>query len=220
MQKILSIFKSLTSSQGSTNPLDTLPDFENFTYQIVVEPHQSRVSAWNKMRKCERRLAMYKWVEHLNDPAKAQHRVLLDDAISAFLLTFEATLQFLNDQIFGDSRQFGNWLAQQPQYDVSLRGLRTLRHFEAHVEIKPTQSAITLVIGGSLPNGTSATDVSRTWKLPKLQQSDLNRLNHSPLKLAHLNDWNTLVEQSDVEDVFTNSLQKLKMILETAEALV
>jgi hypothetical protein len=75
-----------------------LPAFDSFTYSVAVPPPQPKGIAWDKLTECERRLEMCKWVECLNDPRTPQHRVLLDDCVSAFLLTFEATLQFINDQ--------------------------------------------------------------------------------------------------------------------------
>jgi hypothetical protein len=162
-------------------------------------------------------------VEKLNDPAKAQHRLLLDDTISAFLLSYEATLQFLKEQLENarTNMSFNNWLNNQPQYDVFMRGLRTLRQFAAHIEVKPTSSKIVVVIGGSRPDGTSATDFSRTWKLPGLSQSDLDKLRpQSKLNAPDLNDWNALVEQSNIETIFKEGLFRLKEVLDKAESIL
>lgn len=196
----------------TTNILNDLPNFANYKYQIAIRPDRSRVKTWDKLQECERRLEMYKWVESQTDPASAQHRILLSDSVSSFLLTFEATLQFIKDQYFSNSSELGNWLVNQPEYDASFRGLRTLRHFEAHVEIKPTESSIVAVVGAN-----DGSTITRTWKLPQLQQSELEKLNNSPLKQNHLNDWNTLVMESDIERVFTDNLLKLKKIVDAAE---
>lgn len=214
----------------SKNPLDLLPDFANFTYQIAVPFAQGQVRAWGKLRECERRLEMYKWVEILNDPRITQHRILLDDSVSAFLLTFEATQQFLKTQLEKSpntpkpsssfKKWWNSWLSQQPQYDVTFKGLRTLRHLEAHVEEKPTSSLVMVNLGGSLPDGTSDTDVSRMWRLPKLQQSDLDKLNRPPLEASELNNWNNLVSGMEIANIFTDALWKLKGILVAAEPLV
>ncbi len=190
------------------------PNFANFKYKIAIRPDGSRVRAWDKLQECERRLEMYKWIERQTDPASAQHRILLNDTVSSFLLTFEATLQFISDQFSLKPSELGNWLVKQPQYDVSFRGLRTLRHFEAHVEVKETESSIVAVVGG-----TAGNSITRTWKLPQLQRSELDKLKNHPLKLDHLSVWNTLVMQSDIERIFTDNLLKLKEILAAAEAL-
>jgi len=126
LKKLLTVFKRAVS------PLDAMPDFQNFQYHLATIPSGSKIRAWSKLGECERRLEMYKWVASLNDPRKAQHRILLNDTVSAFLLTFEATIQFVGDQLRWSASELGNWIAGQPQYNVTLRGLRTLRHFEAH----------------------------------------------------------------------------------------
>jgi hypothetical protein len=165
---------------------------------------------------------MCKWVERLNDPRTPQHRVLLDDCVSAFLLTFEATLQFVNDQFLkrGNMPSFNTWLAQLPRYDLYLKGLRTLRHFAAHIEIKPTPSLIIAVIGESLPNGTSETSVSRRWQLPELQLSDLQKLRTPTLQPNDLPTWNALVERESIVSIFTRGLHQLRNILLEAEKIL
>ena len=177
--------------------LDLLPDFENYRYQIAIAPTGARVSAWSKLRECERRLVMFEWVESLTDSRKAQHRILLDDTVSAFLLAFEATLQFLRDQFAScaNAPDFWPWLSQQSEYDVVVRGLGTLRHLEAHVESKPLRSAIDFNV--------SASSVSRVWQLKKLEPADLDRLTRSRLEEAELETWNAIVD-SDVKDVIKN----------------
>jgi hypothetical protein len=161
-------------------------------------------------------------VERLNDPPTPQHRVLLDDCVSAFLLTFEATLQFVNDQFLKrcNMPSFNTWLDQLPQYDLYLKGLRTLRHFAAHIEIKPMSSLVIAVIGGSLPNGTSATSVSRRWRLPELQLSDLQKLRTPALQPNDLPNWNALVEQESLVSIFTHGLHQLRDILLEAEKIL
>lgn len=204
------------------NPLELLPDFESFQYQIATRLPVGQLRAWAKLAECERRLALYTFVEAQNDPRKAQYRVFLNDTLSAFLLSLEATLQFLKDQLHPliPRRSFDNWLSQQPRYDVVLKGLRTLRHLEAHVVMAPPRSRVVLMIGESLPDGTSATNVSRTWHLPELQPSDLGQLFRPALAISDLKDWNVLVAQSDVGDLLEDGLTKLKDILLAAEQVV
>lgn len=54
-----------------------LPDFDNFAYSIVLPPTQPKGSAWDKLRECERRLAMFKWADSINDPGWPRQRVFL-----------------------------------------------------------------------------------------------------------------------------------------------
>lgn len=201
---------------------DPFPDFDYFAYRIAIRPTPSKLIAWGKLEEAERRLATYKWAEAKNDPRTPQNRVLLNDAVSAFLLTLEATLQFAKNQfvITPSTPDFDAWLAAQPENDVLLPGLRTLRHFEAHVEAKPPPRLVRLFIGGSLPDGTSETEASTDWKLPALQPADLSKLHHAPLRSVDLKDWNNLVESVDAPAIFEQGLIKLRKILEKAETVV
>jgi len=72
--------------------IDSLPDFDHFTYKIAIRPPATRLIGWCKLEEAERRLAMYKWADGKNEPGNPRNRVLLNDAASAFLLTFEATI--------------------------------------------------------------------------------------------------------------------------------
>jgi hypothetical protein len=79
---------------------DPLPDFTNFSYSIVNPPELAKGQGWEKLKECERRLALYRWAERLNAPPKGTHilgrppnKVFLDDCLSAFLMTLEAALQ-------------------------------------------------------------------------------------------------------------------------------
>lgn len=195
------------------NPLDVLPDFQNFSYAVANAPAGTHIDAWVKLREAERRLAMYKWVEEYNDPGNPQHRVLLNDSVSAFLLTFEAIIQFLKDQFrrAGTSQKFDAWFAQQSQNDVCVKGLRTLRHFEAHVEEKPIPR--TVHVHGSEIMGC-------TWQLPELTQTGLDKLLYPPLSAADLSDWNTLVGSLEAKAIFAEGLYKLRSVLETAEKVI
>src|SRR5712692_11532267 len=123
MQRILTWLRHLLKQQKPVaNPLDVLPDFQNFSYAVALAPAGSHIDAWVKLREAERRLAIYKWVEQYNDPSKPQYRVLLNDSVSAFLLNFEATVQFLKEQFKRTSKQFDPWFAKQPQNDACVNG--------------------------------------------------------------------------------------------------
>jgi hypothetical protein len=195
-----------------SNLIDFFPDFEHFSYKIANTPEGSQLKAWSRLKECERRLEMYSFFQKLSDPSRAQHRIILNDSISAFLLTFESTVQFLRDEIFPFKHYgFGNWLGSIPAYDHIFRGLRTLRHFEAHIEHLDIPSTINLRLGG--PDHS----VSRIWRLPSLKSSDLKKLRSSPLKEEHLNDWNRAVAQSDVATIFSEGLSRLFAVLQAGE---
>ena len=224
MQRILTWLRHFLKQENAVaNPLDLLPDFQTFSYTVAIEPVGSHIDAWVKLREAERRFTMYKWMQQYNDPANPQHRVLLNDSVNAFLLTFEATIQFLKDQFkrTATSQQFDAWLAQQSQNDVHVKGLRTLRHFEAHVEAKPIPRTVHLHINASLGGGKSGTEITGcTWQLPKLTPAELGKLRNSPLSVADLSDWNTLVANFDAKAIFSEGLYRLKSVLETAEKVI
>jgi hypothetical protein len=202
------------NSKMGSNPIDFFPDFEHFAYQIANTPDGAQLRAWGKLKECERRVEFYSFVERLSDPSRAQHRILLDDSVSAFLLTFESVLQFLKDEICTPqpTGDFGNWLITLLAYDHIFRGLRTLRHFEAHVEDLPIPSTIKLTIGG--PNHL---EVTRRWHLPCLKSSDLEKIDHSPLKENHLEEWNYVVTQRSVAEILIEGLKRLFTVLEAGE---
>lgn len=231
MQGILSWARRVYSREKpSRNPLDALPDFENLLYAIANKPAGSHIDAWDKLREAERRLVMYKWVEQHNDPATPRHGVLLDDSVSAFLLTFEAAIQFLKDQFkrTGTPQQFDVWFAGHPQNDACLKGLRTLRHLEAHVERKhsprtvlKTLTAYVTVGRGRSRNGDRQNgSVGCLWQLPKLDPTDIAKLNSPALSVADLGAWNALREAFDAKALFERGLLSLKSILDKAEMCV
>ncbi len=200
------------------NPLDYLPDFEHFSYGHIQQPQSAKLLAWSKSRECERRLAMYLWVEQNNDQANPQHRVLLNDALSAFLLTFEAAIQHVKDQYDASKNTppFEQWLAQQPENDELIKGLRTLRHLEAHVQSYPVRSQITVVVGG-VPGGS---DLKRRWSLQELQASDLQRLRMPKLTAGDLSVWNTLVQSGTTPTLMSQALDQLNRLMLRAESIV
>jgi len=212
MRSLLANLKHLIAdARTDENPLDSIPDFASFDYRLAVAQAEKEPIGWSKLKECERRLALYSWVESRNDASKAQHRVFLDDCLSALLLSYEATLQHVKEA-FGNSlaqRDFRSWLLSRPEYDTLVKGLRTLRNIEAHVRCVPIQSSIVAVLGGSLPNGRSAAEVSRTWRLPTLAQADLGALRSQPLSSRDLQKWNALVGSKSAQQILTEGLLQL-----------
>ncbi len=213
------ICAAICSSRTAKNEL-TPPDLERFRYRFALPPSGAKLEAWEKLKECERRLSVYKWAEALNEPRHPQSRVFLDDCVSATLLTIEATLQFTLQrfELVGRS-DFWQWLDGLAEYDVCLRGLRALRHFAAHVEVKPARSLVRLAIGGSRPDGTSETTVTRDWQLPQLDANALAKLKTKPLPEAMVPDWNQLASETPAPAVFERALQQIAGILAKAEAV-
>lgn len=198
------------------------PDLDNFEYEITIFPSTTNVIAWKKLQECERRLAVYKWAEGRIDARTGRNRVFLNDAVSAFLLTFEATLQTLKDQFnkMNIKLQFEEWIKTIRENDLLVRGLRTLRHLEAHIEPKPPPRNIDIVIGDSMYDGSSESSMSCEWRLPRLNADDLNKLKRPRIELSEIDDWNTIVSRNDVPALFIRSLNNLKTIVNEAEKLI
>ena len=196
------------------HPLDALPDFENYQYTHIRALASPRLIAWGKARECERRLVWYAWVQANNDQEEPKHLILLNDSLSAFLLSFEAAIQHAKDQAGTLSHpvSFDLWLASQPENDVLLKGLRALRHLDAHVQDYPVAGHIVVLVGG-LPSSI------RRWSLQELRPTDLQKLAHPPLKQSSLPAWNTLVQAQDAIFLMTEALDRLNALLLRREAL-
>ena len=104
-----------------------------------------------------------------------------------------------------------------PENDVLLRGLRTLRHFEAHVEPKPMPRVVNLEIEENLSGGDSRTETTARWVLQELKPGDLTKLTTRPLKEVDLPAWNTTVAHMDAPTIFAKGLENLEKILQKAE---
>ena len=195
-----------------------LPDFDHFSYKIALRPPAAKLVAWCKLEETERRLAMYKWAEGKNEPGNPRNRVLLNDAVSAFLLTFETTIQFIKNQVprTRGGRTFDDWLKTLPENDALLRGLRTLRHFEAHVEPKPLPRVVNLKFEVNMSGGDTRTETTAHWVLQELKPGDLTKVTR-PLKKVDLPGWNTTVALMDAPTIFEKGLENLEKILPKTE---
>lgn len=196
------------------NPLDRLPDFEVVTYLHIQKPAAAKLIAWDKAQESERRMTFYEFVERNLDLAKPK-RTLLDDALAAFLLTFEAAMQHAKSQVIAAGRipKFDDWLQAQTEYDVLFRGLRSLRHLQAHVEAYGASQNRVVVL-------QKLSDSFTRWSMQRLSPADLARLERSPLKPEHLADWQTLVESNNTVGLMSQGLGKLNNILTRLEPLV
>jgi hypothetical protein len=82
---------------------------------------------------------------------------------------------------------FREWLRKQRAHDYHIRGLRILRHFAAHVEIKPVRVGVTF-IAPARPTAVIAgrhevtkppdaeEGIAHRWGLPHLTRADLEKL--------------------------------------------
>ena len=112
---------------------------------------------------------------------------------------------------------FWQWIESCQEYDFCLRGLRALRHFTAHIEVKQAPSVVRLAIGGSRPYGTSNTTASREWQLPTLGAAAVQKLETGRLSEAMLADWNKLASTTPAAAVFDRGIRQIAAILTSAE---
>jgi hypothetical protein len=191
------------------------PDLEGFRYQIARRPATAVLRAWSKLEETERRLAVFRWVVQVTDPNQPQHHTLLDDCESAFLMAFEATLGFVEDQFKAEGVRpvFGDWLKAhqvgRPE-DQLLRGIRTLRHLEAHVRAELPHSLVVVV--------AERPRVKRQWQLPPLSEKHLSMLRSPRLDVSDLEAWNDSVRRHSAEELMARGLSELNMIVRDAES--
>jgi hypothetical protein len=217
------IIRRLLNRQVSdSSGLPAFPNLENTAYRFALQPAGSEVRAWSKLKECERRLAVYQWAVAVNGGA-ANRRVLLNDSVNAFLWSYEATIQFLKDQyeLKHGKSTFMTWFSAQSHCDLHVKGLRTLRHFEAHVEAKPAGRKLVRVINESLGSGPPTRASGKdSWVLAQLDPVDLSKLRTPTLDSSELATWNSLVTNSDAGSVFEHGVDRLKHILEAAEPVM
>ena len=190
----------------------------DYAYRVAPDPNGKRLRAWERLRECERRLGVYQWYDAMLDPTNGEQAGIwqaLNDALNAFLLTFESTLQLLGQQDFDDdAKSLIGWLAERPAYDYVVRGLRTLRHFVAHVDQKRSTGIITVTVG------TGPQSIQSTRHLPAIAALDLDRVK-SKSKLApdELAQWNGLVEDDGGAEILMRGLTALRDLLAVREGM-
>jgi|CXWL01.1.fsa_nt_gi hypothetical protein len=194
-----------------------LPNFDDFQYKYAIAPDKAKLKAWNKLRETERRFRFYAWVEPQTHGPSSRHRVLLDDSISAYLLTFEATIQFLKEE-FG--KPFEDWLRKQEKYSITVKALRTYRNFEAHVEAKPVSKMAMLSISSGFGVEKQIVEHPTSWHFPDIEYAPHKpRVNHLASEEA-MNAWNIRRPFLPVAEILLTGLQDLREILVVAEDIL
>lgn len=198
-----------------------MPDLDQVNYKFVIRPQMVKLKAWDKLEECERRYLMYEWAESLNNINNPRYRNLIKDSTSAFLLSFESAIQFIREEIKKEIKvkglNFDNWIEKIPEYDLKVKGLRTLRILEAHIESTKSGRRFTFKeVGNDKKNVHSKTH----WELAAIGVKQNKSLDHKKMEEYEVEQWNTLVMEKRVLDIFADSLKNLKVIVEEAEKLV
>jgi hypothetical protein len=119
------------------------------------------------------------------------------------------------------------WLKKLPEYDLQMRGLRTLRHLAAHKEVKPVWRGVKIRAEKAVeirPKYWQVTEstLSHQWLLPELDQTDLQKPKSPQLTPGELPSWNTLVGigNDGAASIFEHGLRQPQAILLAAERLL
>lgn len=190
-----------------------LPEFDLLDLQIVVRPPEAKLTAWTRLEATERGLLAFDWLLHV--VRKPGHcTTLVDYLAAAFLLSYESTIQSVKEERF--TQGFDAWLQNQAGYTLLCRGLRTLRHLEAHVRPShlPSQfyrHGYSRFASGADPGQTVA------WQLPPISADEFAQLKTPKLSGGELGNWNSLVDGELAVDLMRRGLADLYQIIAAAE---
>ena len=198
---------------GNTPRYDEVPliDLDTFEYLIAVRQTHWTLRAWALLEETERRWTMFDWATFVvHQPRRCEN--LFYDFASAYLYSFEATLQVLKEE-----RQSCNtaWLKGQPPYDLLCRGLRALRNTGAHVRSVSVSArhlqTVTSRFAHTTTGGTTA------WAWPELTRADLDALDTPHLKADELDEWNHQSGQLLALGLMRHGLLALRSVLALVE---
>ncbi|MEZ4424824.1 MAG: hypothetical protein R3E98_15540 [Gemmatimonadota bacterium] len=201
---------SLPSNVPRYDSVDLI-DFDHLEARFVVSATPPvAAAAWTKLAETERRLDHFDWALHVVREPRRLERFIRDLA-TAFLMSFEATLQILTtERLHGG---LDRWIEGRAEYDVVCRGLRTLRNLEAHVQpVELTASSLTdssrFVAGIESGRRTF-------WLFPTLTPTDLDRLmpHGRKLRAEECDAWNATVASHSARDLMTRGLRSLVSIV-------
>lgn len=189
---------------------------DHLDHYLQRRPPQASLEAWSKWEECERRYIYFEWFTHGIGKKRDGFRSLINDAATAFLMSFEATLQVLGEERFqGRGADLDRWLSQQREYDVRCRGLRAMRNTVAHLRAEE----LAVQHGNRTFSIFGATDPGETtpWVLPPLEKAKLPRSPKLDVAAGELATWNQLVAQTPLADLMRHGLSRLRAILIAAE---
>ena len=188
-----------------------LPMFDQLARRYIA-PDASRLrSSWSKAAEVERRLDHFEWIAHVARRPNGVQSLVLDLA-TAYLLSFESALQVLQAECF--STGFEKWLSSLPANTLIFRGLRTLRHLEAHVRA----GALTQRQQGGHSRFSGAEGGSNIgWRWAPISTTEFRALRTPRITEAELPDWNRQLEESLAMELMRDGVQALVAVFEEAE---
>jgi|SRR6185312_13194291 len=192
-----------------------LPAFDHLEPRFILPDKTHRLRAWSKAMEVERRLDHFEWLSHVaRTPVGIQTLVL--DFATAYLLTFESALQVLQQERFpkGTSPGFEKWLVTLHTNDLTCRGIRTMRHLEAHV--RPGE--LTQRHTGGLSrfvSGEGGTTIG--WQWSSITLAEYRVLTTPRISEHELDDWNDRLQQHLIMDIMRLGVERLRDIFAEAE---
>lgn len=190
-----------------------LPMFDLLEARYIRPDASRTLRAWAKAEEVERRLDAFEWLCHVARRPMGIESFVLDFS-TAFLMSLESALQVLGEE---KATQFKleDWLKSQPANDMTLRGLRTLRHLEAHVRAgqliqRPTggHSRFAGVEGGSTVG----------WRWAPIGLTDFRALRTPRIEKAELAQWNQILETRLIMDLMRDGVTQVLAIFTAAES--
>lgn len=171
-----------------------------------------RLRAWVKVAEVERRLDEFEWLVHVARKPQGIELFVLDLA-TAYLLSLESAIQVLQAERF--PKGIERWLKPILANDLTFRGLRTLRHLEAHVRAGGMTQRYT---GGHsrFTGGEGGSNVG--WRWAPISMQELRTLHSPRISEVELPDWNQHLEDMLTMDLMRDGLTQLVKVVEAAEA--
>lgn len=188
-----------------------LLDLDEVPYEIARKPANATLRAWPKAEETERRWTMFDWATWAI-PEHNRNSRLLRDFASAYLMSFEATLQVLSHEL--SLKSFDDWLKQQSAYDLTCRGLRTLRHLEAHIRLGHVAVNRNMAAISRFASTSLGGQVAWTWVPIALR--DLRELKYPKIEESELDQWNTLCTSTLALDLMRRGIAALAAFLTAA----
>jgi hypothetical protein len=188
-----------------------LPDFDQLEPRYILPDKSRRLAAWSKATEVERRLDHFEWLAHVaRRPSGIQTFVL--DIASAYLLSLESALQVLHAEKFPNG--FEKWLTTLPANDLTFRGLRTLRHLEAHIR---TGTLTQRNVGGHsrFTGGEGGSNIG--WRWAPISVAEFRALRTPKISEAELPEWNSQLEEYLVMDLMRLGVERLLAVFRQAE---
>lgn len=181
-------------------------------------PAGATLKAWAKGHEVGRRLDHFDWLTHVVRTERGC-ATFISDLATAYLLSFEAAFQVLRHECRANSlkaHDFDSWLAGQPDNDLLCRGLRTMRHVEAHIG----PAGIAVPFGRQIHSRfASGTDAGNTpaWHWQPLTSADYASLARPRIAPEELSVWNARLVAEPCQTLMRDGVIRLGALLISTE---